>query len=221
MKKEIFQTLKIVALSLIFSASFAFATWVAMPTPPPSSTNNANNPINVSVTNQVKIGPLSIGPLAVFGPSQMNGAVNVLGLTSGTTSNLYVTGNIGIGVNPPSQKVDVNGNIKISSLAHSTVASAVQVCADTTGKIVACGNKCGSSQGITGSKPTTNLCSVGTPHSYYSGYQGCTPGVFDASCPDDHLPKQGNTVSPNDTNQWLWTCEGAGVPLKCNSFRPI
>ncbi len=215
MKKEIIQTLKIITLGTLFITGVSFAS----PANPPS--NNAPTPINVGGASQVKIGGLGTGPLAVFGLSQMYGNVNIKNDLDNTAGNLYVSGNIGVGIASPTEKLDVAGNIKISSVAHPTVASNAQVCADTTGKIVSCGNKCGSAQGITGSKPTTNLCAVGTPHTVYSGYPGCTPGVYDASCPDTGLPAQGNTYSPNDTNQWLWTCEGAGVPVSCNSFRPI
>ncbi len=162
MKKEIIKTAKIIILGIALSAGIAFAqTWNA-----PSSNPTAGNiaaPINVSSSAQVKTGGLATGPLAVFGNSAIYGNVNILGaITSNsnntqtgflnifkplfniayaqsiaTTSNLYVSGMAGMGVQNPTEKLDIAGNLKINSLSN-TNALARRLCADTSGRLSLC-----------------------------------------------------------------------------------
>lgn len=139
MKKEIIQTLKIVSLGLVVSASFAFAnSWTTMPSTPPSS--NTVTPVNVGPASQVKTGALGVGPLAVFGESKLNGNVNILQDLDSTKGKLYVSGKVGIGLKPTAltEKFEVNGNIKILTVAYPNNDLKPHVCVNTSGTLVSC-----------------------------------------------------------------------------------
>lgn len=172
MKKEIIQTLKIVSLGLILSASFAFANiWNPMPSNFTTS-NNASNPINVGAS-QVKLGAFGVGPLAVFGGSTMDTQINILGANGVGTGNLYVTGKVGIGTDPTatSEKLEVNGNIKVGSVAHAGNDLA-PLCAD--GAIFLCP-----------SVTVHDIVNYISPGSYSTFVLGASPGLSAWKVPDD------------------------------------
>lgn len=141
MKKEIIQTLKITTFGLLLSVGVSFA-WTAMPavpTTPNFPDTNTSTPINVG-GSQVKVGALTTGPLAVFGISKIRGNMNVLGPTNTGTSNLLVSGKVGVGVIPTamSEKFEVAGSIKINSVAYPNNNLKPKVCANTSGTLVSC-----------------------------------------------------------------------------------
>lgn len=90
MKKDLIQTIKIITLSLLFSASFAFA-WTAPTTLPPlpapgdQTSDFAVTPINKSAVSQLKLGSLGVTSLGVngtTGSSNFYGSVSILGSLS-------------------------------------------------------------------------------------------------------------------------------------------
>ncbi len=104
-KKELFQSLKVIALALILAVGVSYATgaWEDASGTPPE--NNAPRPVNVSDEVQTKMGDLYIeNPsgsalltgdlLSIWGPSSFNDQVS-LGIVGGTDENvpLYVSGN--------------------------------------------------------------------------------------------------------------------------------
>ncbi len=64
------------------------------------------------------------------------------------TSDLYVSGRVGVGVPVPTEKLDVSGNVKIASL-QNTAVKLVRICADQFGKIILCPSGSSSSMGGT------------------------------------------------------------------------
>lgn len=149
MKKEIIQTFKIVSLGLILSAGFAFAnTWntkPSNPTVPALPSSNISVPIDVSSISQIKKGSFGVGPLVIAGASDITGNINIKGpnpylpISQYNKSNLYVSGKVGIGFFPTatSEKLRVQGDVKISTLSHTSTGQA-NVCSDTYGEILLC-----------------------------------------------------------------------------------
>ena|ERR1035437_2691137 len=140
MKKDFIQTTKIIILGLTLTAGFAFAySW----TPPTSSptAGNTTPPINSSGIDQYKTGALGVGPLAVFGKSWLWGDVSA---SPNMASNLYVSGNVGIGTTSPTEKLDIVGKVRIlplsgySSYDMQSIDTPVRLCADPVGKLVSC-----------------------------------------------------------------------------------
>ena len=161
MKKNIIQTLKIITAGFILSAGFAMAqTWIAAPTTP--LTTNSSAPINVGAA-QSKTGALATGPLAVFGNSSLYDATTI-GFYG--TNNLSVSGSIGIGVTSPTEKVDVAGNVKVSSLA-----SGGNVCVDVNGTFVLC-------PPVTPPPPPVFSLSYQTASVTTLGGTGCSPYTY-------------------------------------------
>ncbi len=144
----------------MLSAGFVFAqTWVGPTTAPPG--DNVRAPINATGFSQVKSGALSVGSnpnslqFTVIGNSAFYGNQGIQAFTNDngvlTPSNLYVSGKIGIGgagtTQPAEALVIDGGNLKTTSLAHSTTTSPCstaypcnlrKICSDTTGRLVLC-----------------------------------------------------------------------------------
>jgi len=106
MKKVILENVRIITVAIILSlgASVAFA-WTGPTATPPSS--NISAPVNVGSTSQIKTGGLW---------------VNSLGIDAGLT----VGGKLGIGVTSPTEKLEVNGNIKLPNGVGAYGAGRVQ-----------------------------------------------------------------------------------------------
>ncbi len=142
--KKIIQTTKIIVLGLILSAGFAFAQiWNGPPAPPPANTNTPTL-IDIGPVTQLKSGSLRTGPLGVDGSSLLHGNVRIVGVSTTTPSNLYVSGKVSIGVIssiPPfpslTEKLEVNGEIKVSTLQSPTSIPA-QICVNASGVLVLC-----------------------------------------------------------------------------------
>lgn len=88
----IFNNLIVVAAAFVVFAFVAYAqgVWTAPTATPPG--DNTAAPVNVGASNQVKIGGLAVGPLAVFGNAQISDNLNVDGVykrngVSGITAN--------------------------------------------------------------------------------------------------------------------------------------
>jgi len=100
------QPLKTLTLALVLSigVSYAYAAW-APPTNAPTG-GNAEAPINVGSATQLKAGGLSVS-----------------GLLRGYSSAYFATdpgSSVGIGVTSPTEKLDVNGNVKAISFFYSS-----------------------------------------------------------------------------------------------------
>ncbi|MFA6177802.1 MAG: hypothetical protein WC694_02835 [Candidatus Paceibacterota bacterium] len=111
MKTKIIQNIKsiILALILVLGVSYvsAFSTWVNPTSTPPN--NNADTPLNVGNTGQIKVGGLTLN-------------------TGGAPNGLIVqSGKVGIGVASPAQKLDVAGTIQATGLKITTGATAGKV----------------------------------------------------------------------------------------------
>lgn len=137
-KKELFQSLKVIALALILAVGVSYATgaWEDASGTPPE--NNAPRPVNVSDEVQTKMGDLYIESptgnalltgdlLAVWGTSTFNDDVN-LGLPGGIDENvpLYVSGNA---------KFD---DLSEASNPGGGIAYPAQVCVDSVGSLILC-----------------------------------------------------------------------------------
>jgi len=114
MKKVIGENVRIIAVALILSlgTSVAFA-WTGPTATPPSS--NISAPVNIGSTSQIKTGGLWVNSL-------------------GTDAGLTVGGKLGIGVTAPTEKLEVNGNVKLSNGTGAYGAGRVQVL--STGDII-------------------------------------------------------------------------------------
>ena len=179
-KKSLLQSLKVIILGALLSIGIAFAqTWT-----PPSSTPpvpNADAPINVGGTKQIKAGPLVIGT-NYLNALKGGGSADFSGYDLKTSVGIFkdiVTDDLS------SNTIGIY-QATVGALGHS--ASIPQpVCADKGGKLVLCGAPpptvtCGSADGETfTTAPTTNLCS-----------DGSTP-----------------TVSGGANGPWSWTCGAA------------
>lgn len=155
MNKNIIKTLKIVSLGIVFSASFAVAqVWTSPTGNPPLG--NISAPVNDSASGQIKSGALSSGSLTVFGDTSLIGIQIILGTGGIGTSDMYVSGKLGIGVTSPTVPVttleiknedSTNGQgviksfIKTSSLSYTNNPSPSrirEICSDLKGKLVLC-----------------------------------------------------------------------------------
>ncbi|MCA9352109.1 hypothetical protein KC866_01845 [Patescibacteria group bacterium] len=168
---------------------------------PPSAPENAPcHPIGALDTR----GPTAVGPVTLFDTTVTNPFFGVLDDMVGL-GRLYVSQNAGTfvaslvsgtnGVQQPIQKVNVDGDAKITSLSH--VSSEENVCIATDGVLVLCPNltsgSCGAAAGHTYSTPpTNNLCSAGTASSV--------------------------TTNPST---YTWTCTGTGGTANCSANRVI
>lgn len=65
-------------LAVLTVAVYAQSAWNAPTASPPG--DNTAAPVNVGGSNQVKVGGLGVGPLAVFGNALVNGDLNVTGV---------------------------------------------------------------------------------------------------------------------------------------------
>ena len=95
----------LLALVLSIGVSYAYAIW-SPPTAQPTS-DNTDAPINVGSATQLKDGGLGLGRTG------FPALLDVVG-------NLTVSGNVGIGVGSPTEKLDVNGNVKATSFYYSS-----------------------------------------------------------------------------------------------------
>jgi len=179
-KKSLLQSLKVIILGALLSIGIAFAqTWT-----PPSSTPpvpNADAPINVGGTKQIKAGPLVIGT-NYLNALKGGGSADFSGYDLKTSVGIFKD----IVTDDLSSNTIGTYQATVGALGHS--ASIPQpVCADKGGKLVLCGAPpptvtCGSADGETfTTAPTTNLCS-----------DGSTP-----------------TVSGGANGPWSWTCGAA------------
>ncbi len=124
----------------MFSAAISYAstnTWTTVPH------TNTNQPINVSLTNQVKLDGITLGPppianapsLAVFGNTQIDGQASpgVVGVNA-TFQNgyFYVSGKTGVGVVSPTVQLDVDGNMRL----RSGSGTGPYLCARTNGLMI-------------------------------------------------------------------------------------
>jgi hypothetical protein len=135
-KKELFQSLKVIALALILAVGVSYATgaWEDASGTPPE--NNAPRPVNVSDEVQTKAGDLYIENsgvglfgtelLAVFGESSFNDRVNLGDDTDATDENvdIYVSGRI---IN---DDLSQENNPDITYPAH--------ICANVDGSLMPC-----------------------------------------------------------------------------------
>jgi len=145
MKTNIKQSIKIIIIGVLMAGTFAFAANWAGPTQSSPSANTPA-PINMSAVNQgqTKSGALGLGGLTVYGTS--SGAANIYGHVTNTASakNLYVSGKIGIGIQPSSstQALEIAGTpgtIKTSSLAHpASPFNLKRICSNSTGLLYLC-----------------------------------------------------------------------------------
>ncbi len=60
---------------MLFVVAYGAGSWQAPTATPPGE--NTDAPVNVGASNQVKIGGLGVGPLAVFGNAIVNGSLDV------------------------------------------------------------------------------------------------------------------------------------------------
>lgn len=100
-------------------------TWTAPTQTAPAG--NTSAPINVSSTNQVKVGGISIGSLIVTGASTFSGNVGVTG-TSTLNGNVGVTGN-----------VTATGNFSGSAFLYSsdrTLKKGIETLTDSLSKVL-------------------------------------------------------------------------------------
>jgi hypothetical protein len=65
-------------LAILSVVVYAQSSWNAPTANPPG--DNTAAPVNVGASNQVKVGGLGVGPLAVFGNALVNGDLNVTGV---------------------------------------------------------------------------------------------------------------------------------------------
>ncbi len=115
MKQQVINGLKIIVIGLVLSAGISYAgSWVAPAGPPPG--NNAQGPVNVGTTNQIKNSGLGLNSLAVFGGSLLVGD---------TTVGDYTT-------DPGT------GTLKVATLQH-TNSGDTHVCAQSNGTLYLCG----------------------------------------------------------------------------------
>ncbi len=113
MKQQVINGLKVIVIGLVLSAGISYAgNWVAPAGPPPG--NNAQGPINVGTTDQVKDGGLAVNHFLAFD----NGVF---------TKDLYVKDLF----NPGN-----SGDLYVEKLANNT---SEHVCADAQGKLFLCG----------------------------------------------------------------------------------
>jgi hypothetical protein len=166
-KKSVLNSIKIIVLGLILSGGISYMQTAIAAFP-------AGNPpafINVSSTAQVKTGPLGIGALigwqATPKAADLYGDVKIVGSSSPTARDLYVSGKTGIGIASPVEALEVNGNIRLgafdysySSTAQNQNANPNRLCADTSGKIVLCPH---GSQGFSTNCTDSNPCTFTVP----------------------------------------------------------
>ena len=151
MKKEFIQSIKIIIVGLALCAGTAFGagawlppqTNMVMPTGPCSyATNttfwcNFQKPIDTGYVFQIMT-DLGVGPLAVYGDTQIDGDAAVLPATvGGLGSNLHVAGRVGLGVPLASisNALDVVGDVKAGSLVGTGTKD---LCADANGILSRC-----------------------------------------------------------------------------------
>jgi len=101
---------------ILFAIGFYAFGWVEPVVAPPSG--NVSAPINVSDTNQTKMGPLGIGASghAVQWLKNISGKLYISN-SSGTPTIVFTQDNkVGVGTTNPTEKLEVLGNIKASNV---------------------------------------------------------------------------------------------------------
>ena len=112
MKKEIIQNIKLIALTLVLATGVSYvsaqSTWTNPPGSPPNcpdGTRGCDAPLNVGSSGQTKSGGL---------PLNTGGATNGLIVKNTDVNN----GKVGIGVDDPINRLDVNGDVGIKAGWH-------------------------------------------------------------------------------------------------------
>lgn len=206
-KKDILQSIKIIALGVVLSLGISFAyaqinpQWDP-PTAAPTPANNVYGPVNVGSNLQQKTGNLYIGSIESMGTTPS--PVNLLTSLGFSTNALVATGS--------SQFL---GNMILGDSSHNPTLTLKQfntnqaggtdsrsICVNGAGTIVLCtgaiSEACGvANGGFFTSVPTTELCANGSTASAVNG--------------------QGGPQTPS----WNWTCSSAGVIANCTANMKI
>ena len=92
----------IIAFTFALSANYIFAVWTGPTQAPPGG--NTPTPVHIGAVDQVKYAGLALNYLAVFGAS-------------------YFEGNVGIGTMSPTEKLDVNGGVKVGNTTNTNAGT--------------------------------------------------------------------------------------------------